>query len=336
MPHNAFRSVVLGLLAASAMGAQANAGQVWTTFDPPGSVETTAIAVNAHGLIVGGYSDSNAVRHGFLRTVDETITPFDEPDADPNTDTAALGVDTAGNLMGSFVKSGGTLGFVRKADGTFTSFRYKRLHTFPAAMNSRGVIVGFTFDDGGHVFLRKPNGVFMSLLSGMSAAPAAINKYNVVAGSVFAGSQVHGFVVSLTGGMTTFDPPGATSTQATSINAGGAITGTYTGSDNIGHGFLREPDGTFVTFDAPNAGTTSGSFGTIPKSIDADGNIAGCVYDNSSALHGFVRESSGAMHTVDAPDATMSTCIAAIGPGGKLIGQTDSHGFKALPRVWKQ
>ncbi len=169
----------------------------------------------------------------------------------------------------------------------------------------------------------------------MSAAPTAINKYNVVTGTALSASHFHGFMATLTGGVTTFDAPGATTTQPTSINASGAITGTYTDSNNVGHGFLREPDGTFVTFDAPNAGTTSGSYGTVPESIDADGNIAGCVYDSSSHLHGFVREASGVMHTVDAPGVTTS-CIFAIGPNGRLVGLEDYHGAKALPRVWKQ
>ncbi len=75
------------LVGAAILPMGADAEPAWRVFDPPGSITTYATAINAHGLIVGRYYDSNIVRHGFLRTVDGTITPFDEPDADPNTDT---------------------------------------------------------------------------------------------------------------------------------------------------------------------------------------------------------------------------------------------------------
>jgi hypothetical protein len=41
------------------------------------------------------------------------------------------------------------------------------------------------------------------------------------------------------GTFTTFAVPGATITNAQSINAAGAVTGSYSGADNIMHGFLR-------------------------------------------------------------------------------------------------
>lgn len=41
------------------------------------------------------------------------------------------------------------------------------------------------------------------------------------------------------GTFTTFTVPGATSTNAQGINAAGSVTGSYSGADNIMHGFLR-------------------------------------------------------------------------------------------------
>src|SRR2546430_9393282 len=58
--------------------------------------------------------------------------------------------------------------------------------------------------------------------------------------------------------LTTFDPPGATSTMALSINRRGAITGFYLDGSSVWHGFLRAPDGAVTTFQAPAAGTASG------------------------------------------------------------------------------
>jgi hypothetical protein len=53
----------------------------------------------------------------------------------------------------------------------------------------------------------------------------------------------------------TFDAPGAVNgTLAVAINPEGAITGFYFDANSV-HGFLRAPNGSFVTFDAPGAGT---------------------------------------------------------------------------------
>src|SRR5258708_32536111 len=58
----------------------------------------------------------------------------------------------------------------------------------------------------------------------------------------------------------TFDPLGSVQTMPMSINAGGAITGSYLDGTTT-HGFLRMPDGTITTFDGP------GATGTPPARI---------------------------------------------------------------------
>src|SRR5437899_13105271 len=49
----------------------------------------------------------------------------------------------------------------------------------------------------------------------------------------------------------TFDAPGGEGTVAVSINQNGAITGDYADARGASHAFLRAPDGTITTFDAP-------------------------------------------------------------------------------------
>src|SRR5882724_2033253 len=66
-----------------------------------------------------------------------------------------------------------------------------------------------------------------------------------------------------------FDPPGSTSTQPKSINAKGAITGSYNDANFVRHGFLRAPDGSFTRFHAP------GATYTFPQSINRVGAVAG-------------------------------------------------------------
>src|SRR5437588_7897652 len=84
-----------------------------------------------------------------------------------------------------------------------------------------------------------------------------------------------------------FDPPGSTSTKPASINAKGAITGSYNDANFVLHGFLRAPDGSFTTFDAP------GATYTFPQSINRVGAIAGSYDDANVVLHGLLPAADG-------------------------------------------
>src|ERR1017187_3091461 len=108
----------------------------------------------------------------------------------------------------------------------------------------------------------------------------------------------------------TFDPPGIGAapyqgTQAPGINSAGAIAGFYSDSISVYHAFLRTPDGTITTFDAPHAGTQSvpgffgtalgvlGGQGTYATAINKAGVITGTYIDINNVLHGFLRASDG-------------------------------------------
>jgi probable HAF family extracellular repeat protein len=72
-------------------------------------VGTQAIGINAHGQIVGTYTDASGTSHGFL--LDKgTFTPIDVPDA---TETMAGGINARGQIVGSYSDASGTRhGFV--------------------------------------------------------------------------------------------------------------------------------------------------------------------------------------------------------------------------------
>jgi hypothetical protein len=52
----------------------------------------------------------------------------------------------------------------------------------------------------------------------------------------------HGFLRAPGGTVTTFDPPGYTSTDPTGINSAGTITGVVVGGNGGLHGFVRIED----------------------------------------------------------------------------------------------
>ena len=91
---------------------------------------------------------------------------------------------------------------------------------------------------------------------------------------------------------TQIDVPGADgSTLVNGINNIGEIVGEY--SDNRGvHGFLRQTDGSFISFDF------KGAEATRPHGINDSGQIVG-VYERRGDHHGFLREPDGSMTIID-------------------------------------
>lgn len=126
----------------------------------------------------------------------------------------------------------------------------------------------------------------------------------------------HGFVRAPDGAITPFDAPGAGTvplcppggcegTQAFAINSRDVIAGTYIDSSGVSHGFLRDPDGAFTTFDVPGAGTGSGQ-GTVAANINPSATSSGFYMDAGNVVHGFVRAKDGSITTFDAPGAGTS------------------------------
>lgn len=119
-----------------------------------------------------------------------------------------------------------------------------------------------------------------------------------------------------------FDVPGSGTnpgqgTVAIIINDAGAVTGYYVDERNVGHGFLRAPDGHVTIIDAPGAGRKAepgcnfgggvtgypAAQGTYAVSINLVGAIAGWYGDDHCVAHGFLRARDGTFTTIDAPNA---------------------------------
>jgi hypothetical protein len=76
-------------------------------FDPPGSTDTTPIAINASGWIIGTYLDSNGgAPQSFLRIPDGTITTIDVPGA--TCGTYANGINSGGVIVGGMQRKTAT------------------------------------------------------------------------------------------------------------------------------------------------------------------------------------------------------------------------------------
>jgi hypothetical protein len=188
--------------------------------------------------------------------------------------------------------------------------------TEPIEINPEGAITGFYFDSNNvaHGFLRKPYGKFITF-----DAPGA-GSANVT-GLVGTPAYIYG----------------GQGTYAISINPAGAITGFYVDKDDVWHGFLRHPDGKFITINVEGAGTGAGQ-GTEATTIDPAGVIQGNYITADGVYHVFVRDPGGRITKVDVPNAGtgagQGTLIswALYDPTGAIAGEYidangAAHGF---------
>jgi hypothetical protein len=319
---------------------------------------TLAYAVNDRGEIVGWYTDTNIVPHGFLRSRDGRITSFEAPGAGLgyglDQGTVATSINDWGAIAGQFQDSSYVFhGFVRYPDGAFTTFDAPGAGTgaFQGTMgegiNPAGEIVGVYIDanNASHGFLRRLDGAITNFDDpdagtgpdqGTVTGEKSINPDGEIDGWFTDQDNVtHGFARAADGSFTTIDPPGAQVTIAGGINPTGVITGYYADASGVYHGFLRARDGTFTTFEAPGA-----VVGTAAFSLNLEQAITGIYIDGSNVMHGFLRHPRGAFTTFDAPGAGNlaggGTRPEFIDAAGTIIGfyfdeNGVSHGFLRLP-----
>jgi len=168
-----------------------------------------------------------------------------------------------------------------------------------------------------------PGGPFFTII------PFGINDADRISG-VFTdvGLNDHGFFRDPGGAFTSFDHPdtdftkvfAVRGTEGLGINNAGQIVGDFT-KNNIAHGFLRDPGGTFTTIDVP------GHTHTAISGINDAGVMVG-VYDDTSAVsafHGFVRDAGGIFTLFDFPGAT-TTSADAINNASQIVGVYNTMG----------
>jgi hypothetical protein len=328
----------LTLLAASlALPAMAQLSKpTLTEFDVPGAAivsspvcanvsgcGTVALANNGLGVIVGFYTDTNVVSHGFLRTPDGNITSFDAPGAGLGAGldqgTVAYSINDLGVIAGSVQDSSYVYhAFVRFPNGSFATFdapgagtgAYQGTEVF--SLNLEGATTGIYIDGNNvvHGFARPPHGEIASFDPSGSVytypcEETCLNEEGVITGFYNDANNVsHGFVRAPDGEITEFDAPGAGTGAyqgggGASINPQGTIPGYFFDSNNVAHGFVRTRDGHFTEFNAPGAS----GLGTAAFSINLFGAVTGEFFDANNVMHGFSRSAAGAFATFDAPDA---------------------------------
>ena len=271
-------------------------------FDPPGSINTFALATNNRGQIVGYFSDAAGATHGFLRQPDGSLVTLDAPSA---VATFAAGINDQGTIVGQWLDAGGAAhGFTRSSSSVYTTL------DFPGAtdsgvegINDAGKLVGFydTGDQTTTIGFLDVSGVFTSFEDPAAAPaqtqPVGINLLNFISGiyADTAGNE-HGFVRDPNAQFHNFDFPGSDFMVATRINDLGQVVGQYA-TNFPQHGYiltgtmaLNGPPSPsqFFSFDYPD------SRGTATRGINNLGQVSGLyLLRGDPARHGFLATPTG-------------------------------------------
>ena len=347
----------------------------WLSFDVTDSTYTQASAINDFGEVAGDYADANGIFHSFLRKADGAIVTFDAPGAGTGNNASGIvsvptGINNRGDIVGYYLDSGapfaGTHGFVRWANGTFTTFddpsaNSSPVSTVPNAISDTGVIVGSYSDTvTSHGFLRERDGSFITI-DGPGTVQTSCLDINIegeaVCQSQFAvpaGSFSVGVLRYSNGKTVTYNAPGAAPPFGTSVgcwdscggyvgnpalNIEGDVTGYYSDASGALHGYARYANGSFTEFMAAGDATF-----TVPASINGLGTVAGSYFSPSFPFpivaETFVRFANGTVVLFNAPEAgQLGTEPFAINSLNEFTGlwfdaNFVGHGFIAVAVPW--
>jgi uncharacterized membrane protein len=186
---------------------------VTSTIEIPGSIQSEAFGIENNARVVGAYTDTNLVTHGYIY-FHGTVTNIDYPGS---TFTQAWGINDPQRIVGNFRDPKTQLqhGFLYN-NGNFTQLDVPgAVSTWPRKINNAGAIVGYFISGSGADF------------------------------------HSHGFLYDRSGKFTTIDVPfaGATDTFLSGINNSGVMVGYYVDAGGT-HGFV-DIAGRFLSLDAP-------------------------------------------------------------------------------------
>jgi hypothetical protein len=263
--------------------------RVITTFDYPGTGNSTRPQkINDGGDIVGDV-DSSDVTRGFVRFRNGNFSvPIVEPNDTCNVTTGG-GIDNSRLICGSYQNGSDCLyhGYFLMA-GNFSEFdvpdsESTELH----GVNNVGDFCG-NFTDatgftqgfvsiGGTITPFSVPGATSTTASGLNSSNQSVGYY------IDASGISHGFSRGSNGALHfPIDPPGSTLTILIGNNDSNWMVGRYVTADGVTHGLVFVPPNRFFTFDYP------GSILTTFNGINRDGFISGHYNDAAGVGHGII------------------------------------------------
>lgn len=220
--------------------------------NPPGSIYTTASALNNKGITVGSFEYAGQQLQGFAYlSSNNTYKSIQYPGADY---TIALGVNDSNTVSGTFANSDGVNHGFFLQNGTFRQYDVPGFSgTTIIGINKAGDFAGTVGSDGNYQGFVSVGGVISTfVVDGQPTDGYGINSSGQSVG-FFVNKELtgtHGFLRDSSGETTQIDYPGSLSTACTGINDSGVITGFYVDQSANNRGFVLV-GGKFQTLGAP-------------------------------------------------------------------------------------
>jgi probable HAF family extracellular repeat protein len=255
----------------------------YTSFQVPGSIQTTALGLNNLGQIVGSFTNSNYVQSGYLFS-DGQFQTIACPGA---TYTLAQGINDDGVIVGWC--GGGSepeQGFIyRNGQYSYVTY-YGASQVVLVGINNQGEIVESCegCDLGSrYVFVYKAG--HLKAIPTPNDRGGAINSNGSIAGSICSTRKCEGATWVQSGETWSLQDivvyPGATSTSLNGINDNGDLAGGFGLADGQVGGFVYiQSTNSFVGFDIENSSDINA------QGINNSGEIVG-YYGIGSTLYGF-------------------------------------------------
>lgn len=245
-----------------------------TTLDYPGATSTGASAINNSGDIVGSYTDTAKVVHGFLFSAG-TYTTIDVPGA---YSTSPVGINNLGQISGYFYGSDSrTHGFL--FDGTqYTTLDFPgAIDTAATGLNNAGEIVGgFTDSSNVNHGFTWLNGTFtqVDVTNSKATSILGINDAGILVGSF---TNAHGRVLNYA--------------RINGVFQEEIIAGQFNGrlnNHNVTVGFVANEGFRFnVSTNAYLKVQVPNSIVTLCYGINDNGTMVGYYEDKAGVEHGF-------------------------------------------------
>jgi uncharacterized membrane protein len=252
-------------------------------FNVPGATATNSGGINNTGVIVGQYTDSALVGHGFILKGKKLTTLDDPKGTSGSTGASNLALNGAIAVVGTYVSatSGGSVGFLYKG-GKYTDIPGPKgsLGSTANAINDNGDIVGAYFDSAAvqHAYVLK--GKKYTTIDPPGSSTPSGNGINNSGNIVIVGGANPNFTAYLYTAKTkkfkTINVPGETGSFVTDLNTEGDVT--YQAIDSAGnsHGALFHK-GKYYKFDYKKSALT----------------YAGAVNDHSTIVGGYAVTARG-------------------------------------------
>jgi hypothetical protein len=174
------------------------AGGKIRSFDIGRAANTHGYAMNGSREVTGEYIDTNSVPHGFLRTVEGSVTKFNIPNVKDPLSLQPSGINASGQITGFYVSSldYSSHGFVRGTDGTITVLSLgSGNQTAALGINAGGEIVGI-YDNHGFLCTLDGQVTTLDFPGADDTSALSINKKGNVTGYYYSSIDgiFHGFL----------------------------------------------------------------------------------------------------------------------------------------------